>query len=252
MARRKKADSNAKNVAKKFFAVIVFLAVIVFAVKQTIFFFTHAEIFKVKEIVRAPSLQHVDSQYLDHIVGRNIFEIDLYGIQRRVQAQYSSIDNLRIARQLPNRIHVSAEKREPFALAVIARAEVVIDGYGVVLDDQPFAMKSLPLIVGIHDVGSVPPGDKIRSRQLGVALKILNVMAGHPYLSGIRVRTMDVTNVSKIMLALENRGDIIMDGYQVEEKLGQLGVLLSQPDLDFKNIAYIDLRFKTPIASKGK
>ncbi len=252
MARRKKADSNAKDVAKTIFAVIVVLAVSIFVVKQTIFFFRHAEIFKVKEIVRAPSLQHVDSQYLDHIVGRNIFEIDLSGIQRRVQAQYSSIDNLRIARQLPNRIHVTAEKREPFALAVIARTEAVIDGYGVVLESQPFALKSLPLIVGIDDVNSAVPGDKLKSRQIGVALKILNVMAAHPYLSHIKVRTMDVTNLSKIMIAVENYGDIVMDRYQIEEKLGQLGILLSQPDLDFKDIAYIDLRFKTPIASKGK
>jgi len=252
MARRKKTDSNAKDVMKKIFVIIVFLAVSVFAVKQTIFFFTHSEIFKVKEIVRAPSLQHVDSQYLDHIVGHNIFEIDLYGIQRRVQAQYPSVDNLRIARQIPNRIHVTAEKREPFALVVIGRTEVVIDGYGVVLEDQLFALKSLPLIVGVDDVDSPSPGDRLRSGQTGVALKILNVMAGHPYLNHVKVRTMDVTNLSKITIALENYGDVIMDRYQIEEKLGQLGILLSQPDLDLKSIAYIDLRFKTPTGSKGK
>ncbi len=252
MARRKAANPNVKGVMKKSIMVIVVLAVGIFVAKQTVFFFTHAEILRVKEIVRAPSLQQVDSQYLDNIVGRNIFAVDLAAIQRRVQSQYPSIDNLRIIRQLPNRILVTAEKREPFAIVVVAKNEVVVDGYGVALEDRAAAFRSLPLIVGVNDASAASPGDSLRSRQTGIALKILQTMAEHPYLSRIKVRTMDVTNLSKIVIALEGYGDIMMDRYQIEQKIDQLGILLSQPELDFKNIAYIDLRFKTPISSKSK
>ncbi|HRZ41004.1 MAG TPA: cell division protein FtsQ/DivIB [Candidatus Omnitrophota bacterium] len=252
MARKKRTNTEVKGIVKNAMIVIMVIAASVFLAKQTLYFFTHAGIFNVREIVKTPSLQHVDSQYLDHIVGRNIFRVDLDAIQRRVQAQYPSIDNLRIVRQLPNRIQVAAQKREPFAIAMIARSEAVLDVHGVVLEDRPAAFRTLPVIIGADDIVSASPGDRLRSRKLGLALKILKTMQEHPYLTSIKVRTMDVSNESKILLALDGYGDVMMDRYQVEQKLEQLGILLSQPNVDLKNISYIDLRFQTPIASTAK
>ena len=96
--------SKKKNVDMVKYGKILVIGIFVLFISFFIFnkgsyLITHSELFKVKEIVRDPSLQFVQSRHLPKLVGRNIFDVDLESIQKQLEAQYPQIDNLKISRK---------------------------------------------------------------------------------------------------------------------------------------------------------
>lgn len=249
MARKKKKNPEIKTFLK-FLIIGVFACVFVYIIGlKTIEFFGGAKIFDIREIVKAPSLQFVQSRHLDRLEGRNIFSVDLKGIERRIRSEYPDVDQLRIIRQLPNRILLTAEKREPWAVAAVGSRDVVLDIHGVVLSADVPARGSLPYITGLTDTGSVTQGKKLSGVKMKVALKLVNVLRQNAYLKRFSVKSVDVNNLSKIYLYLNNI-EVIVDRFNLEEKVETLGLLLSDAGLPLEDVNYLDLRFKEPIINK--
>ncbi|MFP4472792.1 MAG: cell division protein FtsQ/DivIB [Candidatus Omnitrophota bacterium] len=250
MARRKK--KNAKLVkGLKFFIIGVFILFAAYmGVRLVLKFFRTSSLFQVEEIVREPDLQFVQSSYLDRLAGRNIFSVNLSRVQKRVQQQYPQVHELRVIRRLPDRIAVTAEKREPFVLAVLTDGDAILDREGVLLGEASAFDLDTPRILGVADAGRMSVGKSLASRQVSAGMKILRAFDSDAYLSADRIRFVDVSNLSKIQVRLETGGDVYLDQYKIPHKVNVLGLLVSQAVVDLGAVEYVDLRFKEPVIRK--
>jgi len=203
--------------------------------------------FKVKEVVRVPTLQYIESRYLKRLVGQNIFDVDLVYVRKRLQAQYPEIDDLKIVRRFPDKILIAARKREPVACLTQGSSLYLIDQEGVVLGAPESSPVGLPIISGVAVYKNVILGKPIRDRHLNVALGIIRDVSRNVGRGGMNVTSVHVGNLSKIEALLENGLRVILDTDRITEKVRQMGLVLGQSSLDLRNYEYIDLRFKEPI-----
>jgi cell division septal protein FtsQ len=251
MAKRsKKKNINMVKYGRFLIIGIFVLFVSFFMYNKGGYLIRHSALFKVKDIVRDPSLQFVQSRHLLKLVGRNIFDVDLENIQKQLKKQYPQIDNLKILRKFPNRIYITAEKRTPFAVVIAENNNIIIDDRGVVISAGRAAHSQLPNITGIMSADGVSVGNSLRSRGVRIAVNIIKVLKRSEYFSSTRVESIDIGNLSKINFSFVSGLDIIIDQYKIEQKINKLGVLMSEGNLNKKEISYIDLRFKEPVLGK--
>ena len=229
---------------------VFFVFTLFFIFNRTIYFLNHAEMFKVKEVVRDPSLQFIESRYLTRLKGQSIFSVNLKAVQSRLQSQYPEIDRLRIIRKFPNRIYILAQKREPFAYLTLQNKDILLDKEGVVLSVNASPDEKLPTIIGIETNKRTIPGEPLNIHEVKEALKIIAAIEENEYLTPYKVGSVDVGNLSKIDLCFSNALKIIIDRGKIVQKIDKLGILIFQEKLDSKDIDYIDLRFKEPVVRK--
>jgi len=249
MARKKRSkhDQWLMPALRYLIIAVVTIAALFFLTQVTVSSAKKAEMFKIKEVVRAPTLQYIESRYLRRLMGQNIFEVNLAYVRNRLQAQYPEIDDLKVVRRFPDKILVAARKREPVAFLAQGNALFLIDRDGVVLGSQASSPSGLPIISGVAVYRNIVLGKPIRDRNLGVALGIIRDISVNAGLRGMKVTSVQVGNLSKIEALLENGLRVILDTDRTSEKIRQLGLVLGQSTLDLKNYEYVDLRFKEPI-----
>ena len=80
---------------------------------NTVEFLTSSPLFEVKDVMIDRSIQFIDLRALKDLKGSNIFKIDIKKIDRQIAQEYPYIAQLRVVRQLPDRILILAKKREP-------------------------------------------------------------------------------------------------------------------------------------------
>jgi len=235
--------------------VVVFAVFFIFNKLKDVLY--HAEIFEVKEVVKSPSLSFIDSNFLQRLIGQNIFEIELAKVQKQLQSRYPHVDQLRIVREFPNRLYLLARTRDPIAWTRLGDETFLFDRRAIVLPvDQ--SISHYPEIRGIEQNRRVMIGKHFASEKVRIALDILSALEQDSYLQPYIPRVVDVAQLSQISLALEspglplmsNRFQVIMDGDHIFKKIKTLGILLSQGNLAPQDIKYIDLRFKEPILGK--
>lgn len=249
MARRSKKKVNVKP-ALKYFIITVFAAFVMYmGYTGTMYYFQHAAMFKITEVVKSPSLQFIQSCHLSGLKGKNIFSVDLVSLQRRLQSAYPSVDRLRVVRQLPNRIVITAAKRDPFAVVAVVGQDLVVDQKGFVLGEMTMAHKGLPYISGLIDASLTANGRHISSSRLKTGLAIIDAVVQNDYLNKFSKQSLDLNNLSKIQLFLGDI-EILLDRSKIGEKVGTLGLLLSDAGVPLDEINYLDLRFKEPIINK--
>lgn len=228
--------------------IVLILAVFLgtFSVKSALHFLYTSDLFTVAAVEPLPSLQFIDSSDLSGLKGENIFKVNIKSVQRRLQSQYPQIDDLRVRRKFPNTILIAARKREPFAVVISGGQPMVVDNEGYVLSFDPGA-GNLPSIRGVEQVSHASIGSPVRDRHLQTALEIVETFQKNQRLEHFKIEYADVRNLSKIYVGLSNKLDIILDREKIPVKVGKLAVVLSQNNLDFRKINYIDLRFKEPV-----
>jgi len=250
MARRKKKSNEKVKAFLKYFIMIVFAVFFLYVIyNRAMYFFCHSPVFSVEEIVKSPSLQFVQSRHLDRLGGRNIFQIDLKGVQRRVQAEYPSVDRLRIVRQLPDRIVVTAERREPFVVVSTGSRDVALDEKGVVLGGDVADRGALPYLSGVTDSSSIQKGRSLSGKRVSVGLAIIRAISENEYLEKFSVNSVDLKNLSMIHVYVNNI-EVILDQYNIQKKIETLGLLLSDAGVPIEQVKYLDLRFKEPLINK--
>ncbi len=246
MARRKSKKNNVflKIVKIAVIAVfVIFLTVIV--IQKTIYIFKHADLFNVKEISLGPSIQFIKSRHLDRLKGRNIFEIDLKKTQQRLEVQYPEVEKLRIIRQLPNRVYVFAQKRDPFAYLSLGSQYAILDNKAIVLAVTAKLSKGgIPVISGVALKADVILGKPVRDYRVRLALRIVDQLHKNEHLKSYKITSVDVVSVSQILVYLNDDMKIIMDQDKTSQKISKLGIFLSQGNIKDKSFNYIDLRFK--------
>ena len=224
-------------------------AVVIFALYQKIILqMQNSHRFRIREIVYDPSLELAPSSRLAALKGRSIFEVNLHSLQKQLQNQHPELNDLRLSRQFPDRIRVSARKRIPFASVQIKNKDYLLDREGVVLSDTTASPRFLPVITGIKPAGSILiPGQILNTPDLRIALRVLKAFGMNRYLAAYRILRIDVENLSQIEFYLSNSLKIMIDQTNIAQKMQVLGFLLSRAKLKLENVNYIDLRFKEPI-----
>jgi len=184
---------------------------------------------------------------LRRLKGRNIFKVDLVKLQDRIQAQYPQIAQLQVMRELPDRIKVLAKKRE--AVLQIARGGkfLLVDADGVAMYYVATAVQ-VPSVQGaIGSQTRVVLGLPIPTKNMNLAVALLDGFKTRPHTSRLKVASVDVSNLSKIEISLGETLKVVIDQDNYTSKLDTLDMLVAQRKIDFTKVKYIDLRFNEPV-----
>ena len=213
--------------------------------------FRSAEFFKVQSIVIDPSLQFINKDDLKDLFGKNIFSVDLNAVQGKLTRRYPQASHLKLVKRFPNKILIVAKKRLPFA-QLNAKAKIVtLDEEGVILSVDDSKYDSLPDIIGMNTENlRVVAGLPLNAPSLRTALKLIKLFNEDTSLSQYAVEQVNLSNMSKVYFMLSDSLQIIIDQDNIAHNLKVLGVILSQKEIEIKQVKYIDLRFKEPIIGK--
>lgn len=232
--------------------VFLFIGFVLFtAYVNAVDFLTSSPLFEVKEVMIDRSIQFIDLRALKDLKGTNIFKIDIKKIDRQIARTYPYIAELRVVRQLPDRIMVLAKKREPLMQIYVKNKYLLLDSQGVALyfTLQP---ADLPQVYGIpleHDWLFL--GRTIRGEGLSKVVDILNMFKQSQYLRRWRIHTVQAGNLSKIDLVVGENMHVILDQEDTQDKIELLQMLISFNKIDLNKVKYIDLRFKEPVIANN-
>jgi len=208
-------------------------------------------LFEVKDVMIDRSIQFIDLRSLRDLKGTNIFKIDIVKIDHQIAQRYPYIDELRVVRQLPDRILILAKKREPLMQIYFKRKYLLLDTEGVALYYvlQPTA---LPQVYGIPlERDWMFLGGRIQGPELSKVVEILNSFKQSPYLRRWRIHTVQAGNLSKIDLAVGENMHVILDQDDTQDKIELLQMMVSSNKINLNQVKYIDLRFKEPVIANN-
>ncbi len=234
--------------------VIVFLVIGYFLFTRfvaAVEFLTSSPLFEVKDVLIDRSIQFIDLRALKDLKGTNIFKVDIQKVHRQIAQRYPYIAQLRVVRQLPDRILVLAKKREPLMQIYFKNKYLLLDTEGVALYFTP-QPASLPQVYGIPLEHSwLFLGGHIRGPELNKVVDILNMFKQSPYLRHWCIHTVQAGNLSKIDLSVGENMHVILDQEDTQDKIELLQMLVSSNKIDLNKVKYIDLRFKEPVIANN-
>ncbi len=209
-------------------------------------FLLNDPIFTVKNVLVESSIQFIDTNSLKVLKGRNIFNVDIERIEKRLSAQYPQITHLRVVRELPDRIKVLAKRRDMLYQVRLKGKYLLVDAQGVAVI---YIAKPINLVVvtGVSTKTPLKLGQKV-SGVLTEAVAIATLMRDNNTLNKFKLIGIDVANPAKIIVSLADiRAKIILDVDHGAKKLNVLNLLLTQKKIDLRLVDYIDLRFEEPV-----
>ena len=251
MAKKKKLNGPPPWVIRLLFFIFLIYVFAAVVYKATAYLVTHAEFFKIRSVMVDPVVGFIDKKELNRLVGKNIFMVDLYHLQRKLEIKYPQAAQLSVRRHFPNEVYIEAQKRFPLAAVLINNKMIIIDENATVLAATDKLAKNLPLIVGIRTrYNKIFLGTTIYSREIQTALKVIGAFENNKMLTGQHIVKINVENLSKIEFNLSNNLAIMIDWDKIDEKINSLGIVLTQGRVNLAEVKYIDLRFQEPIIGK--
>jgi len=228
--------------------VFLFIGFVLFTVYiNAVEFLTSSSLFEIKEVMIDRSIGFIDLRTLKDLKGNNIFKVDINKVDRQIAERYPYIAQLRVVRQLPDRILILAKKREPLMQIYINKKYLLLDTEGVALyyTLQPAL---LPQVYGIPiEHNWLFLGGRIHGAELNKVVDILNMFKMSPYLKRWRIHAVQAGNLSKIDLLVGENMHVILDQDDTQDKIELLQMLISANKIDLNKVKYIDLRFKEPV-----
>ena len=248
----KKSSVNISRIAVIRLIVFLFIGFVFFSgYINAVEFLTSSPLFEVKYVMIDRSIQFIDLRSLNDLKGTNIFKVKIKEIDRQIARQYPYIAQLRVVRQLPDRILILAKKREPLLQIYFKQKYLILDTQGVALyyTLQP---SDLPQVYGIPlERRWLFLGRAIRGVGLSKVVDILNAFKASPYLRQWRIHSVQAGNLSKIDVLVGENMHVILDQDDTQDKIELLQVLISANKIDLNQVKYIDLRFKEPVIANN-
>ena len=250
MARKSKIDIPAV-VIRNGIIILVFLLIMLWIWRSVGDFLHTSPIFRIQEVTADPDVKFLESKILGRLRGKNIFTIDLKRLHREIRSVFPQIYDLRVERRFPDSIHINAKRRDPFAQVLVKQNYLTIDEEGVVIFMESKPLPQLPLIKNSHlEKRKVVLGSKLATEEITTAIAIIEAFYNNNGLSKYPISDVDVDNLSKVSFNIGPMLEIILDKEDSARKLEMLVSLISQKKLDFREVKYIDLRFKEPVVGK--
>ncbi len=214
-------------------------------------FLHKAPLFRVQQVTADLDVQFLAPRILEKLRGQNIFNVDLVRLHREIRTVFPQIYDLNVERRFPDTIHINAKRRDPFAQILVKQNYLTIDQEGVIIliDRKPAA--KLPLVQYPQiEKKRLVVGMRIASEEIRTAIRIINAFYRNNGLSKYPISDVNVENLTKITFNIGPVLEIIVDKDDVEQKLDMLVFLIAQKKLDFREVKYIDLRFKEPVVGR--
>ena len=250
MAKKSKIDIPA-IVIRNGIIILFFLLVVLWIWNSAGHFLQTAPLFRIQEVTTDPDVQFLQAKILGRLRGQNIFSIDLNRLHREIRSLFPQIYDLGIERRFPDTIHINAKRREPFAQVLVKQNYLTIDEEGVVIFIDHKPAPKLPLIKNSNlEKRRVLLGSKLATLEIKAAIATLEAFYNNNGLSKYPISEIDVENLSKISFNIGPTLEIILDKDDIAQKLEMLVFLIAQKKLDFREVKYIDLRFKEPVVGK--
>lgn len=250
MAKKNKIDIPAVFIRNGM--VILFVMLVTFWIWKSVDGFLHsAPIFRVQEVSADPDVKFLEPRILNRLRGQNIFTVDLKRLHREIRSLFPQIYDLSVERRFPDAIHINAKRRDPFAQVLVNQNYLTIDDDGVViLIDRKPSLK-YPLIVHSHlEKRKVVLGTRLATDEIKTAVAVIKSFYNNNQLSKYPISDIDVDNLSKVSFKIGPLLEIILDKDDIASRLDLLVTLISQKKLDFREVKYIDLRFKEPVVGR--
>ena len=248
----KKSGVNISRIAVIRVIIFLFIGFVFFTgYINTVEFLTSSPLFEVKDVMIDRSIQFINLRSLKNLKGNNIFKIDIKKIDRQIAATYPYIAQLRVVRQLPDRILVLAKKREPLMQIYYKKKYLILDTEGVALY-YILEPAVLPQVYGIPlERNWLFLGRAIHGQELSKVADILNAFKASPYLRRWRIHGVQAGNLSKIDLLVGENMHVILDQDNTQDKIELLQMLISANKINLNQVKYIDLRFKEPVIANN-
>ena len=182
--------------------------------------------------------------------GQNLFQIRPDRVAARLE-QVPGIRRAQVIRELPNRVTLMVEERQPFTLTHVGRLHW-LDEEGVLLDEASRAVTpGLPLVSGLlpEELG---PARRPASDRAVLAIGLLRTLlrSGSPLLS--RLSEIDASRPDGPVFYTVEGTEIRLGNEQWEEQLARLEGLLDQISSRREPVEYVDLRFRDLVFFKPR
>ncbi|MDD5561196.1 MAG: cell division protein FtsQ/DivIB [Candidatus Omnitrophica bacterium] len=221
---------------------------------------TTSDFFSVKQVFVRNS-----AESFEYLKGRNMFDLELNNESAKALSHCPDCHRVRFLRILPNYLIVDFVKRQPVALVKFYK-NYAVDQQGVFFNPTGSEEEAaLPVIYGLETkIFGPKPGVKYNRPELDLALNIIKDFKANRALRTFTLKRIDVSSLqsaglfvllpkqavdyTKRIPQVEWLGFEVRIGEgNIKQKLMILGGLLMQPDKEWVNIKYIDLRFNEPV-----
>ncbi|MGB2630205.1 MAG: cell division protein FtsQ/DivIB [Candidatus Omnitrophota bacterium] len=257
MARKTKQGQNVTGILGRLFKnklvlTALFYAVVLGGIFYGLWYFFHnSRFFTVNEIVINSQEKYGLWEGEDGLkrlyLGRNIFNVNPRDVRMLVKRDAPQFKTVVVRRVMPDRLEIDIVPREPVAY-MNTGGGLIIDKDAVILA-KGRNRNELVEIKGIRFFFSSPSeGEKVEDPMLDKALSLLKELNEKGITGRYRVGYVNVSDRNNILLDV--LGVIVKmgeDGFS--RKIDKLKEILEDPDVNIKDIKYIDLRFESPIIS---
>lgn len=181
--------------------------------------------------------------------GANLWDVDLEAVAEQLRRQHPSLKDVRVVRQLPNAIRVTAVRRVPAAQVRLDRWYPV-DREGFVLPEGTAEPADrLVRIVGFQRAGiALKPGHANDHERLQLALKVLQKLQRSPMGLWRRVTELDVADAARLTFVLDDETEIRCGSEaELDTQLTRLRAALKAMARQPVKARYIDVRFQDPV-----
>jgi len=231
-----------KSVALQVLVVIVILAG-VWLGWQAYLLVTHAEMFQIAG-VDVKGVKQLSESDLKEIAGmfngQNIFQVDLEAAVRRARA-HPWVRDVRIYRQLPNRVSMVFSERVPAAVLDTGSGRYLLDSDAVIIDRiaKETAQKWPFPVVAIKDLRA-RPGEQVATDGMREAQTLMAEIAAR---GGWQPAEVTIRAGSSESITLVYKGhEFRMGSGNYPEKLRRLAEIMDDVKQRKLDIAYVDLR----------
>jgi cell division septal protein FtsQ len=177
--------------------------------------------------------------------GTNLLALDVEGLVRRVRA-IPGIRRATVIRELPDRVTLVVEEREPYALVNMPGADgglawIDADGYLVTRERHP-AVPALPILTGVEP----PTGatDQPVSDRLYEGLALLRALQRVGGRAERRLSEIDLDHPGGPVLFTTDGIQVWIGEHAWDERLARLDSVLGEIDEQGQAVESVDLRFR--------
>jgi cell division protein FtsQ len=182
---------------------------------------------------------------------RNLMRLDLDRLRRSLEL-IPWVKTVVVRRVLPDKLMIDIEEREPVAFARVAQGTLLIDGEGILLENNPenLSQPDFPVILGMES-GYVPEVLRRNRERIALYQQLMRSLnRGGAGLSRdlSEVHLQDPGNVSVIL-----NGDTVLvylgrDGFQ--EKFRRYLAASKELKKKYRNLDSVDLRYRDQVVIK--
>lgn len=245
----KALEEAREYIANKAAVIVVSFVFVILASLLIKAFFEKSDYFRLRAVdtkgAAEASLAGMKSDILRQYKDRNIFKIGLKTIANSLEPRYPDAKEILVKRALPDRLLIELKFRRPVAL--LGGGQVYpIDREGVILVNiDSMRLKDLPMVRGIDPRLAGKGRRKNESKNLSIALDLIDEIKSTRFLDKFGVRLIDAGDIRSLSFSLGDGAPIVIIGYEdFKERLDTLKDVLRDPRLALDKINYIDVRFK--------